>query len=115
MAVCAIECVDDFTGRPDIFSQEDGVSFQVLKINQQIRANSVEEGIFQDLYPVAEVFEQGEIKEAIDAAAAVGDDRIQSKTTGRISPETWTHGSSEQRVNAFNKGYVSGSLRECSL
>ena len=63
----------------------------------------------------AGVFEQGEIKEAIDAAAAVGDDRIQSKTTGRISPETWTHGSSEQRVNAFNKGYVSGSLRECSL
>lgn len=61
------------------------------------------------------VFEPGEIKEAIDAAAAVGDDRIQAKTTGRVSPETWTHGSSAERVNAFNKGYESGSLKACAI
>lgn len=61
------------------------------------------------------VFEQGEIKEAIDAAAAVGDDRIQAKTTGRVSPESWTHGSSEQRVNAFNTGYNSGSPASCTV
>lgn len=61
------------------------------------------------------VLEPGEIKEAIDAAAAVGDDRIQAKTTGSVSPETWTHGSSAQRVNAFNKGYESGSLNACAI
>ena len=62
-----------------------------------------------------DVLAPGEIKEAIDAAAAVGDDRIQEKTTGNVSPETWTHGSSAERVNAFNIGYESGSLKACAI
>jgi uncharacterized protein len=61
-----------------------------------------------------DVFTPGEIHEAMDAAAAVGDDRIQQKVTGYVSPESWTHGSSEQRVNAFNTGYETGSLEACS-
>jgi len=59
------------------------------------------------------VFEFGEINEAIDAAAAVGDDRIQERTEGKIQPETWTHGSSAERVGAFNEGYNNGSLSAC--
>ncbi len=59
------------------------------------------------------VFLPGEINEAIDAAAAVGDDRIQETTTGRVNPENWTHGSSEQRVQWFNRGYETGSLESC--
>lgn len=59
------------------------------------------------------VFEQNEIQEAVDAAAAVGDDRIQKAVTGRINPESWTHGSSEARVAWFTKGYTSGSFAEC--
>ena len=55
----------------------------------------------------------GEISEAMDAAAAVGDDRIQETVTGRISPESWTHGSSEQRVSWFTKGYETGTLSSC--
>ena len=60
------------------------------------------------------IFEEGEISEAMDAAAAVGDDRIQEKISGRVNPETWTHGSSEARLNAFNKGYETGSYDQCT-
>lgn len=60
------------------------------------------------------VFDDGEINEAIRAAEAVGDDRVQSKTQGSINPETWTHGSSEDRVKAFNEGYNSGKIEVCT-
>lgn len=61
------------------------------------------------------VFEsEREIQEAIDAASAVGDDRIQSQS-GTVNPETWTHGSSEQRVAAFNEGWSAGNAATCEL
>ena len=52
--------------------------------------------------------EVGDIDEALNAAAAIGDDTIQRKTQGRVQPETWTHGSAAQRANAFKKGYQGG-------
>lgn len=51
------------------------------------------------------IFEPNEIIEAIDAAGAVGDDNIQQRSSGTIMPESWTHGSSEQRKTAFLTGY----------
>ncbi len=59
------------------------------------------------------VFEQGEIQEALDAAAAVGDDRIQKASLGRVTPETWTHGSSAERVQWFTNGFENGSVASC--
>jgi len=61
------------------------------------------------------MFDQpNEIQEALNAAAAVGDDRIQQRTQGRVDPETFTHGTSEQRVTWFRRGYDSGDLNQCN-
>lgn len=59
-------------------------------------------------------FTQGDINQALSAAAAVGDDHVQEVTTGRIDRESWTHGSSEQRKIAFTRGYDTGQPDKCT-
>jgi predicted metalloprotease len=55
-----------------------------------------------------------EVEEALNAASAVGDDTIQQKTQGRVDPESWTHGSSAQRVQWFQRGYQTGDPQACT-
>jgi uncharacterized protein len=61
---------------------------------------------------IVELTEQ-DVSEALDAAAAVGDDRIQEQAEGRVSPESWTHGASEQREGWFRTGYETGDPGRC--
>jgi predicted metalloprotease len=62
------------------------------------------------------VFESDkEINEALSAASAVGDDHIQETMSGSVNPESWTHGSSDQRVSAFKTGFTTGDASKCSM
>jgi uncharacterized protein len=57
--------------------------------------------------------EPGDVDEALNAAAAVGDDRIQKQTTGRINVDSFTHGSAAQRSQSFKRGFESGDPKSC--
>lgn len=60
-----------------------------------------------------DVLEAGDVEEGLGAAAAIGDDRLQRQATGRVVPESFTHGSSDQRVRWFQRGMQSGSMTAC--
>ncbi|MGE5181779.1 MAG: neutral zinc metallopeptidase [Acidobacteriota bacterium] len=59
------------------------------------------------------VLESGDLEEALNAAAAVGDDRIQKQTQGYVVPDSFTHGSARQRASSFRHGYDGGTLATC--
>ena len=61
----------------------------------------------------AAVLERNDLQEAMEAASAVGDDAIQRETTGRVDPETWTHGTSEQRLDWLMTGFETGQPSQC--
>ncbi len=60
-----------------------------------------------------DILEKGDVEEGLNAAAAVGDDRIQRMATGRVNPDAFTHGTSAQRAEWFNRGYTTGRPDVC--
>jgi hypothetical protein len=57
--------------------------------------------------------EPGDVESALAAAAAIGDDRLQKMSRGHVQPESWTHGSSEQRVTWLRRGMETGQVSSC--
>jgi predicted metalloprotease len=58
------------------------------------------------------ILERGDIEEALGAASAIGDDRLQRRSQGTVVPDAFTHGTSEQRVRWFRRGFETGDLSQ---
>lgn len=83
-----------------------------LSVRQELQADCFA-GVWGHSVYKQNRLDPGDLEEALTAAAAVGDDRIQAGVEGRILPEKWTHGSSEMRVRWFRTGFDSGEASSC--
>ena len=61
-----------------------------------------------------DILEAGEVNEALQAASAIGDDRLQKMAGRSVTPDTFTHGTSEQRTYWFNQGFKNGTIESCN-
>jgi predicted metalloprotease len=86
-------------------SREDGIELE-------LQADCLA-GVWGSTAAERRMLERGDLEEALNAAAQIGDDRIQERTQGRVDPESWTHGSSADRQKWFRTGFDTGDPAEC--
>jgi len=84
-----------------------------LSVKLELQADCLA-GVWAHSTEQRKLLEQGDVESAIGAAAAVGDDRLQKMSTGRVTPESFTHGSSAQRTQWFNRGMAQGAVAACN-
>lgn len=89
-------------------SQEE---YNRLSVRLELQADFLAGVVARHLQERGDVLEPGDIEEAVNAAEAIGDDRIQKQTQGYVVPDSFTHGTSAQRARWFMKGYNSGSFQ----
>ena len=83
-----------------------------LSVRQELQADCFA-GVWAHSVYERNLLDEGDLEEGLNAAAAIGDDRIQQQTSGRVSPESWTHGSSEQRARWLRRGFDEGRPDVC--
>jgi predicted metalloprotease len=84
-----------------------------LSVRQELQADCLAGVWAYNANQARQILEQGDLEEALAAASAIGDDRLQQRAQGRVVPESFTHGTSAQRVRWFRRGFGSGDLRQC--
>ncbi len=84
-----------------------------LSVRQELQADCFAGVWANNAHRARNILESGDIEEGLNAASAIGDDRLQKQSQGYIVPESFTHGSSKQRVHWFKKGLASGKISDC--
>ncbi len=84
-----------------------------LSVRQELQADCLAGVWAHNAHKARNILEQGDIEEGLNAATAIGDDRLQKQSRGYITPESFTHGSSAQRVRWFKRGLEAGSSSVC--
>ncbi len=92
--------------------QRDPANANTWAIRMELQADCLA-GVWAHGTKQRDLLQRGDLKEGLEAASAIGDDTLQRKATGHVQPESWTHGSSDQRVRWFKKGYDSGDFAAC--
>ncbi len=89
-----------------------GANENQVSVQQELQADCFA-GVWAHETNGRNTLQSGDIDEGLRAAAAIGDDTLQRQSGGRVSPESFTHGSSEQRVTWFKRGFDSGAMKAC--
>jgi len=84
-----------------------------LSVKMELQADCLA-GVWAHSTQQRNLLEQGDVQSALGAASAVGDDRLQKMSTGHVAPDSFTHGSSAQRMQWFQNGFDSGSIAACN-
>lgn len=92
--------------------QADETTSNQLSVRMELQADCLA-GIWGQEAGAARILEQGDIEEALNAAAAIGDDRLQKRSQGYVVEDSFTHGSSEQRVAWFKRGLEARAIADC--
>jgi len=92
--------------------RQDERQFNQLMVRMELQADFLAGVWAHHAQRTKNILEQGDIEEAMNAASAVGDDRIQKQSQGYVVPDAFTHGTSEQRLRWFTKGFQTGDLRQ---
>jgi hypothetical protein len=91
----------------------DRATANALSVRQELQADCFAGMWAHHANRTRRILEEGDLDEALGAAAAIGDDRLQQQSRGRVAPETFTHGTAAQRARWFRRGFDSGAVSEC--
>jgi uncharacterized protein len=94
-------------------SRAGGERANALQVRMELQADCFAGVWAHHAHKHRQLLEPGDVEEGLRAAAAIGDDTLQRRAQGHVTPETWTHGSSAQRAHWFKQGLATGNVRNC--